>query len=98
MRAILAGDETVGTKIFAGTFSVIAAKATAAPWLPPEAATTPAGGTTRVSRFANAPRVLNEPARCSSSSLIVMGRPASPTSPPSMSTTGVRRMYGAMMP
>jgi hypothetical protein len=32
----------VGTKIFAGTFSCIAAYATAAPWLPPDAATTPA--------------------------------------------------------
>src|SRR5436190_336384 len=91
MRAIFAGEEMVGTKIFAAVFSVIAAKATAVPWLPPDAATTPAAGTSRVSRFVKAPRVLNDPARCSSSSLNVTRNPATPTSAPSTSTTGVRR-------
>src|SRR4029077_4183659 len=37
MGATLAGEETDGTKILAGTFRVIAAYATAAPWLPPDA-------------------------------------------------------------
>ena len=54
-------DETVGTKIFAGMPSRRAAQATATPWLPPDAATTPAGGISRVSRLANAPRALNDP-------------------------------------
>src|SRR5260370_5276384 len=35
----------------------------------PEAATTPAAGTCRIRRFANVPRVLNEPACWSNSSL-----------------------------
>src|SRR5439155_838054 len=38
MRATFAGDDTVGTKILAGTPSRLAAYATAAPWLPPDAA------------------------------------------------------------
>src|SRR5437867_2467758 len=94
--SILAGEQTVGTKIRAGIFNVIAAKATAAPWLPPDAATTPDFGISRVSRFVNAPRALNDPARCVNSSLSVTRRPGMPISPPSTSTTGVRRMYGAM--
>src|SRR5205814_9563878 len=49
------------------------------------AATTPAAGTSRVRRLANAPRALNEPECCSSSSL--------KTTLPS-STTGVRRTCG----
>ena len=91
-RETLLGQGTVGTKIFAGTFSCIAANATAAPWLPPDAATTPAGGTVCVSRFVNAPRVLNDPARCSSSSFTTTRACARPKSAPATSTTGVRRM------
>src|SRR5437762_3627816 len=77
----------------AGTFSSLAACATAAPWLPPEAATTPAAGTLRNSRLAKAPRALNEPDCCSSSSLRTMVMPSRPKSRPSTSTIGVRRMY-----
>src|SRR5450756_2994309 len=69
MRSILAGAETVGTKILAGTPSRCAAWATATPWLPPEAATTPASGSSRSSRLAKVPRVLNDPEHCSCSSL-----------------------------
>src|SRR5438270_14045686 len=48
----------------------------------------------RMSRFAKAPRVLNEPACCKSSSL-KLGRPASnPKSAPFVSITGVRRICG----
>src|SRR6266498_3793093 len=85
MRSILAGDETVGTKIRAGTPRCLAAYATAAPWLPPEAATTPAAGIARVSRCANAPRVLNEPACCRCSSLNVNETDCRSKSAPSMS-------------
>ena len=85
MRSILAGEDTVGTKILAGMPSRCAAYATATPWLPPDAAATPAGGTSRSRRFVNAPRALNEPAHCSCSSLRVTG-PAR-----SSWTTGVRR-------
>src|SRR4051812_30115042 len=78
----------------AGTFSSRAACATAAPWLPPDAATTPTAGTERRSRLANAPRALKEPDCCSSSSLSTSVTPPRPKSRPSTSTTGVRRMYG----
>src|SRR6185437_111724 len=88
MRSTLAGDDTVGTKIRAGTPSSRAAYATATPWLPPDAAATPAGGTARSSRFVNAPRALNEPAHCSCSSLRVTG-PAR-----SSCTVGVLRTCG----
>src|SRR6266478_340489 len=71
-----------------------AACATAAPWLPPEAATTPAAGTRRRSRFAKAPRALKEPDCCSSSSLSTSVRPGRPKSRPSTSTMGVKRMCG----
>src|ERR1700733_7741625 len=64
------------------------------PWLPPDAATTPAGGTSRSSRLANAPRALNEPACCRSSSLKSTCTPATPRSAPSTSMTGVRRTNG----
>ena len=91
-----AGEATAGTKIFAGTPSFIAAYATAAPWLPPEAATTPAAGTLRISRFANAPRGLNEPVCWKSSSLSVSGMGPSPSSSPRTSMIGVRRTCGAI--
>src|SRR5438132_267972 len=57
-----------------------AANATAAPWLPPDAATTPAAGTSRSSRFANAPRALKDPACWSCSSLSTSGPGGSPKS------------------
>src|SRR5205807_1092157 len=79
----------------AGIPRFCAAKATARPWLPPEAATTPAAGISRVRRFVKAPRALKEPACCSSSSLRTSGTPI-PKSAPSTSTMGVRRIYGRM--
>src|SRR5262245_57111980 len=94
MRATFAGDDTVGRKIFAGTASRIAAYATAAPWLPPDAATTPTAGILRVRRFVNAPRTLNDPECCSSSSFSTIGTSPSPKSLPRTSTTGVTRTYG----
>src|SRR5713226_2487530 len=75
-------------------FNSRAACATAAPWLPPEAATTPASGTRRNKRLAKAPRALNEPDCCRSSSLKTRVMLARPKSPPSTSTIGVRRMCG----
>ena len=83
-------------KILAGMPSRLAANATAAPWLPPEAATTPAFGTSRVSRLAKAPRGLKLPACCSSSSLKAIGAPARPKSPAAAVTTGVSRTCGAI--
>jgi hypothetical protein len=44
ISAIFAALAISGTKIRAGTPSSRAAKATAAPWLPPDAAVTPASG------------------------------------------------------
>src|SRR5262249_41412189 len=66
------------------------------PWLPPDAATTPAAGILRVNRFVNAPRVLNEPECCRSSSFSTIGKSVSPKSAPRTSTTGVTRTYGRM--
>ncbi len=57
---------------------------------------TPASGTGRINRFANAPRALNEPECCRSSSLSTSGKDARPKSAPSSSTIGVTRTYGAM--
>src|ERR1700730_5180704 len=71
-----------------------AACAIAAPWLPPEAATTPAAGTGRRSRFAKAPRALKDPDCCSSSSLSTSVKAGRPKAGPSTSTTGVKRMCG----
>src|SRR5450631_2139752 len=47
-------------------------------------------------RFANAPRALNEPACCKSSSLKSTRNAPSPKSAPSTSMTGVLRMKGSM--
>ncbi len=91
MRSTFAAEEMLGTKIVAVRPSRIAAYATAAPWLPPDAATTPGAGTSRKSRFANAPRVLNEPACCMNSSLSVTVAHRSPSSLPRSSIAGVRR-------
>ena len=89
MAAIFTGEEISGTKIRAGRPSRRAASATATPWLPPDAAVTPAAGTTRESRLLKAPRALNEPACWSSSSLKVTS--AEPDSPASAERSGVRR-------
>ena len=62
-----------GTKISARCPRARATWATATPWLPPDAATTPAAGTSAASTRLKAPRGLNEPACCSSSSLSVSG-------------------------
>src|SRR5688572_7988250 len=86
----------VGTKIVARCPVFIAANATAAPWLPPEAATTPAAGISRESRWLNAPRALNDPACCRNSSLKTRRTSGSPKSAPSTSRTGVRRTNLAM--
>src|SRR5437879_7287889 len=74
----------------------IAAYATAAPWLPPEAATTPAGGRSRSSRLANAPRALKEPACCRCSALTTTWTAPRPISAPLASRIGVRRTCGRM--
>ena len=61
MTAILAGEAISGTKIRALIPSLFAANATAAPWLPPEAAATPAAGTGVDRSVLKAPRALNDP-------------------------------------
>src|SRR6186713_1750276 len=94
MRAILDGDAMVGTKMRARTPRRRAAWATATPWFPPEAATTPAAGTSRRSRFAKAPRTLKDPACCRSSSFRNRETPGRPRSAPSTATTGVTRTWG----
>src|SRR6185437_10832326 len=76
--------------------SARAANAMATPWLPPEAAVTPAGGTCRSSRLAKAPRTLNEPECCSISSLSTSRIGARPKSAPSTATTGVSRTWSQM--
>src|SRR5918994_5698100 len=91
MRSTLAGDETLGTKMRAGYERRLAAYATAAPWFPPDAATTPGGGTSRRSRFAKAPRDLKEPATCRCSSFSVNGNEDRPKSLPSNWSIGVLR-------
>ena len=67
------------------------------PWLPPLTATIPAARSASVSErsFANAPRALNEPVRCSSSSLSVTGTPRRAVSP-GLGTVGVRSTCGAI--
>ena len=66
-------------------FTLTAANAVAAPWFPPDAATTPAAGTTRESMCVNAARALNEPACCMNSSLNTSELPGrSPNAPEAM--------------
>ncbi len=68
-----------GMKIVAGMPSSRAAQATAWPWLPAQAATTPAARSAAVSvasRFM-APRILNEPVRCRFSAFSIVERPVS---------------------
>jgi hypothetical protein len=64
--------------------------------LPPDAATTPAAGISRLSRLLNAPRALNEPECCSSSSFSTSSPGGRPKSARSTVITGVRRTYGAI--
>src|SRR5262245_42545712 len=51
----------------------------------------------RVSKCVNAPRVLKDPACCSSSSFSVTRAPGIPISTPSSAIVGVRRMYDPMI-
>src|ERR687898_1622539 len=77
--------------------SRMAANATAAPWLPPEAATTPAAGTLRRSRLVKASRGLNEPVCWKSSSLRLRDTAGvTPKSDERTSITGVRRTYDSI--
>src|SRR5262245_36856167 len=64
-------------KTVAGTPASRAAQATAWPWLPALAVTTPALRSTSVSVAIRlyAPRILNDPVRCRFSALSHMGRP-----------------------
>src|SRR3954467_7166145 len=87
MRRRLIIGEVDGIRTSARTPSREAAYAKAAPWLPPLAATTPVTGSASVRSRLKAPRVLNEPACWSNSSL----RQA-----PAWSSTGVRRTWGAI--
>src|SRR3954452_5076928 len=79
-------------KIRAGAPSSRAAHATAWPWLPALAATTPAASSSgsRLESLTYAPRILNEPVRCRFSALRLTGRPASRDSV-SDGKTGVTR-------
>src|SRR5258708_2850421 len=97
MHSIFSGEATLGTKIFAGMPNLPAAKATATPWFPPEAATTPAFWTSRVSRLAKAPRALKEPACCKNSSLKMRLIESRRKSAPAASRMGVRRTWGLMI-
>src|SRR3954453_17337598 len=79
-------------KIRAGAPSSRAAHATAWPWLPALAATTPAASSSgsRLESLTYAPRILNEPVRCRFSALRLTGRSASRDSV-SEGKTGVTR-------
>src|SRR4051812_28532086 len=79
-------------KIRAGAPSSRAAHATAWPWLPALAATTPAASRSgsRLESLTYAPRILNEPVRCRFSAFKRTGRPASRDSV-SDGKTGVTR-------
>src|SRR6516164_9764933 len=92
--AILAGGAASGTKTRALTPSFCAAKATAAPWLPPEAVAQPAATACRVMRLWKAPRALNEPVACRHSSLNDSG--GAPAIGEAVSRIGVRRIKPRM--
>ena len=98
MRSILAGDDTVGTKIPSRQAElhrrVGDRRAVVAP--PRRRRRTVSGGR-RVSRFAKAPRVLNEPACWSCSSFSVSAnRRQTEVGPADLARSDVRRMCGAM--
>ncbi len=76
----------------AGTPSVRAAYAIAAPKLPPDAATTPRPASAERSRL-NAPLALKEPVGWRRSSFSVRRTPPRPGRSDPNSTTGVRRTY-----
>jgi hypothetical protein len=80
-----------GITTVAATPSSCAASASAIPWLPPLTPTTPAARASADSEriLANAPRALNEPVRCNSSSFTVVGTPNS-ADRPGEGTVGVR--------
>src|SRR5438105_5257835 len=69
---------SAGTKIAAWIPASRAAQATACPWLPALAATTPArcSASPSVEILLKAPRILNEPVRCRFSALSTTSRPA----------------------
>jgi hypothetical protein len=94
-RCTFARGVVVGMKTRTGTPSRLAAKATAAPWFPPEAATTPAAGIASPSRRWKAPRTLNEPVCWWSSSFRATGC-VCPRKPSGNSSTGVLRTNPAM--
>src|SRR5712692_7301235 len=70
---------SAGTKIVAAIPASRAAQATACPWLPALAATTPPArsASPSVEILLKAPRILNEPVRCRFSALSATSRPAS---------------------
>src|SRR5436190_2899302 len=84
-------------KTRAGAPSSRAAHATAWPWLPALAATTPAARASGSSdeSFVNAPRTLNDPVRCRHSTLHRTGRPTS-REKVSLGYTGVTRATPAI--
>src|SRR4029453_4800549 len=84
-------------KISARWPRMLAANATARPKFPPDAAITPGAGTSDERSLLNAPRGLNEPVCCMSSSFKVTRQERSKT-PGSSSSTGVRRTYGSIRP
>ena len=80
----------------AATPSAPAASATARAWLPPLTAATPAARCSGVivSSLWNAPRTLNEPVRCNSSSFTVTGAPSSADSPGLRHRRGTQHVVG----
>ena len=95
--AAAAAGAAAGITTVAATPSAPAASATARPWLPPLTAATPATRCSgvSVSSLWNAPRTLNEPVRCNSSSFTVTGAPSSADSP-GLGTVGVRSTWSAI--
>jgi hypothetical protein len=92
-----AAGAAAGITTVAATPSAPAASATARAWLPPLTAATPAARCSGVivSSLWNAPRTLNEPVRCNSSSFTVTGAPSSADSP-GLRTVGVRSTCSAI--
>ncbi len=86
-----------GMTTVAFTSRAAAITARAIPWLPPLTATTPAARSASPSErsLAVAPRALNEPVRCSSSSFATTGTPSSAVRP-GLGTVGVRTTCPAM--
>src|SRR3954447_12507688 len=72
-----------------------AARATAWAWLPLDTATTPSGSSGSARTALVAPRILNEPVRCSDSHFRYSSRPLA-ASRPGERSTGVRQTQPAM--